>query len=115
MSGVGSQRLFENDQIIVWDFILEAGEASPVHTHEHDYMYYVTEGSRLALSDAAGALLGEFDVEAGAVFELKLQGETITIVSEAFNGFAMPVTHRVANIGTSRYREILVETKPSRA
>lgn len=111
MAGVGSQRLFENDQVVVWDFILEPGEASPIHTHEHDYMYCVIEGSQLVLSDAVGAVLGEFAVATGAVFELKLDGETIKIVSEAFNGFTMPVTHRVANIGTFRYREILVETK----
>jgi mannose-6-phosphate isomerase-like protein (cupin superfamily) len=111
MSGVGSQRLFENQQVIVWDFVLEPGEESPVHTHEHDYMYYVIEGSQLVLSDQAGAVLGEFEVESGSVFSLKLEGETLEIVSDAFNGFKMPVTHKVANVGTTRYREILVESK----
>ncbi len=111
MSGVGTKRLFENQRVIVWDFTLEPGEESPVHTHHHDYMYYVIEGSQLVLSDKAGAVLGEFEVETGAVFSLKLEGQTLEIVLEAFNGFKMPVTHKVANVGTTRYREILVESR----
>jgi hypothetical protein len=43
MSEVGTRKLFENDRVIVWDFVLEAGEKTTVHTHTHDYVFCVLE------------------------------------------------------------------------
>ena len=31
---VGSKKLFENDKVIVWDFVLQPGETTPLHQHE---------------------------------------------------------------------------------
>ncbi len=38
MAGVGSEKVFENNKVIVWNFVLAPSEETPVHTHEHSYM-----------------------------------------------------------------------------
>lgn len=39
MAGVGSNVVWENDKIKVWEFNLEPGEQTPVHRHELDYIF----------------------------------------------------------------------------
>ncbi len=52
MGEVGTTKVFENDKIIVWEFTLEPGETTPVHTHKHDYIFYVLDGAPLEVFDA---------------------------------------------------------------
>jgi quercetin dioxygenase-like cupin family protein len=33
MAGVGTEKVFENDKVIVWNFALEPGQETPMHTH----------------------------------------------------------------------------------
>lgn len=40
LAGVGTNVLFEDDKIKVWEFILEPGEQTALHTHEMDYIFY---------------------------------------------------------------------------
>ncbi len=109
MAGVGTRKLFEDERIIVWEFELAPGESTPVHTHEHDYVFYVLEGSHLEVFAGDGAALGGFDAPTGAVFPLNLVGNEL--VSADDKGLRAPATHMARNAGSSRYREILVEKK----
>lgn len=36
---VGTQLLFENERVRVWDLRLAPGESTGLHRHEHDYLY----------------------------------------------------------------------------
>ena len=47
MAGVGTTKVFENDKIIVWEFVLAPGDTTPIHSHEHDYIFYVLDGAPL--------------------------------------------------------------------
>ncbi len=109
MGEVGTTKVFENDKIIVWEFVLEPGEETPVHTHKHDYVFYVLDGAPLAVSDADGNDLGVFDATSGSVFPLNIDGDEL--VSADDKGHRVPATHKARNAGTTRYREILVESK----
>ena len=109
MAGVGSTKIFENDRIIVWDFVLEPGESTPLHTHEHDYVWHVLEGSRLETFDEEGKSMGAFDSKTGATFAFECDG--IELVSTDGKGLRGAATHSARNAGSSRYREILVEMK----
>lgn len=109
MAGVGSTKLFENDRVIVWDFVLEPGESTPVHTHERDYMWYVLEGSTLETLDEAGVCVGAFESKTGATYAFKCVGSDLVSADE--KDLRGPATHRARNAGSSRYREILVEMK----
>jgi len=111
VAGVGSEKLFENDKVIVWNFVLEPGEETPIHTHEHEYVWYAIEGSSLQVFDEAGKDLGTLPVPTGTVYELKLEDGHLEVVSEVAKGARVPVTHKAKNVGPTRYREILVEYK----
>ena len=109
MAGVGTTKVFENDKIIVWEFVLGPGETTPVHTHEHDYIFYVLDGAPLQVFDTAGRDLGTLDAKSGSVFVLRCEnGELVGVEDPALR---VPATHSARNVGTTRYREILVETK----
>jgi beta-alanine degradation protein BauB len=109
MAGVGTTKVFENDKIIVWEFVLDAGAETPLHTHEHDYVFYVLDGAPLQVFDADGKDLGTLDAAAGSVFALEMDGTDL--VSVDGRGHRVPATHSARNVGSTRYREILVESK----
>ena len=109
MAGVGTTKVFENDKIIVWEFVLGPGETTPVHTHEHDYIFYVLDGAPLQVFDAAGKDLGQLDAKTGAVFVLRCEDGDLVGVDDP--NLRVPATHCARNVGPTRYREILVETK----
>lgn len=109
MAHVGSKKIFENDRIIIWEFVLEPGETTPRHTHEHDYVWYVLEGSRLETFDENGRSIGAFDSSTGATFAFECVGSDLVSTDE--KGLRGPATHSARNAGASRYREILVEMK----
>lgn len=111
MAGVGTAKVFENDEIVLWELALEPGETTGVHTHRLDYVFYVLEGSRLETLDANQASLFEFDANTGDVFVVRCEGDQL-FVGEG-DSFAVPATHAARNVGPTRYREILVETKRS--
>jgi hypothetical protein len=112
MSGlgdVGSKKLFENDKVILWEFVLEPGERTPLHKHQHDYVWYVLEGTTLEVFDKDDKFLGSFEAPTGAIFPLRLEGDELVTTDD--KGLRAPATHSARNGGATRYREILVETK----
>ncbi len=109
MGEVGTTKVFENDKIILWEFVLDPGETTPCHTHKHDYLFYVLEGTTLEVFDKDDKYLGSFESKTGATFPLKIDGEEL--VSADDKGLRVPATHSARNAGPTRYREILVETK----
>jgi len=109
MGDVGTSKVFENDRIIVWEFVLEPGERTPCHTHHHDYVFYVLEGSKLETFDKADKPLFAFDSNTGDVFAFKCEGGELISMDD--QGLQVTATHSARNVGTGRYREILVETK----
>lgn len=109
MGEVGTKKLFEDDRIILWEFVVEPGERTASHTHRHDYLFYVLEGSTLELFDAAGSPQGSFEARTGEVFSLKLAGDELASADD--QGLRVSATHSARNLGSGRYREILVEEK----
>ena len=112
MSGkLGTEKVFENDKVIVWNFELAPGEETDVHTHEHSYMWYAVEGTTLRTYDEHGKELGDLEVPTGSVYSLKLDNGELEVLSDIGKGMRVPATHKARNIGDTRYREILVEYK----
>jgi mannose-6-phosphate isomerase-like protein (cupin superfamily) len=109
MAGVGSTVVFENDKIKVWEFNLDPGEQTPVHTHEMDYIFYVIDGTTLEVFDAENNYLGPLEVASGDVVPLRLEGDELIVIGN--ESVRVPATHSARNGGPTRYREILVETK----
>lgn len=111
MAGVGTEKIFENDKVIVWNFTLGPGEETPIHTHEHSYMWYAIAGTTLQVFDESGEDLGSLEVPTGTVYSLKLEDGVLEILSEPGKGLRVPATHKARNVGPAEYREILVEYK----
>ena len=108
---LGTEKIFENDKVIVWNFELAPGEVTELHTHEHDYMWYAVAGTTLQVYDENDNDLGQLEVPTGAVFSLKLVGDELELLSEPGKGMRVPACHKAKNAGPSTYREVLVEYK----
>jgi quercetin dioxygenase-like cupin family protein len=96
---VGGRVLLENERIRLWELILEPGEASALHHHEHDYCLVILEGDYVAGVSAPGSPVESF----------------VGKVPEAGNSVAIPkgATEWAYNVGEKTYREIIVELKQS--
>jgi beta-alanine degradation protein BauB len=110
MAGVGSNVVYEDDKIKVWEFNLDPGEQTPVHTHEMEYVFYVIDGTTLEVFDANNNQLPSLELADGDVIALRIEGEELVVIGN--EDLRVPVTHSARNAGPGRYREILVEKKP---
>ena len=76
---IGTEVIFENDRVRVWQLRLGPGERSAVHRHEHDYVLVQVSGGRIASEpepDHAGEYKDyiEADVNPGEVVYIKSGG-----------------------------------------
>ena len=90
---IGTRVVFEDDYCRVWLLRLEAGQDSGWHTHESDYVYVVTK-----------AQPARTEYEDGSAEE---QRDSVGASSLRGRGGA----HRLINLGTSDYRNIIIELK----
>jgi hypothetical protein len=96
---VGTEVVFENDRVRIWEMRLAPGETSAIHRHDLDYMLVLLEGDRIAAEpepDTGGAFNEylEADVVPGAVVYIERGG-----------------IETAKNVGKQPYREILIELK----
>lgn len=93
---IGTELLFENDRVRVWQMLLAPGEESRLHRHERDYLFVYTTPSRLTVyHEGQPPSTGEYDD--GFV--------SYTAVGEGL------VPHKLRNDGAKPHRQILVEFK----
>ena len=99
LGDVATTLLFENDRVRIWELDLEPGARSAIHRHGCDYVLVQIEGDRIAAipePDTAGAYRDyiEADVVPGKARYIGAGGIETAV-----------------NIGSRRYREILIELK----
>ena len=93
LGDIASVLLCENERVRIWNLIVEPGESSPWHVHDHDYLTVVLEGGALTVESADGTS-DELSVEVG---DWKYaSGHQV---------------HRVVNKTNLRYKNVLVEFK----
>lgn len=109
MDRVGTQKVFENDRVIVWNIELEPGEQGERHTHELDYFVRVFSGSTVEVCGADGKPLYTVEREAGAAVSFRIDGDQL--VPDQPGASPIPATHSARNVGKSTFGEILVEFK----
>lgn len=93
---VGTRLLYEDEGVCVWMLDLEPGEAMPWHVHHHDYTFVVSE---------SGTVRCEYE---SGVVELQ---EDQPVGHAEFRKRDRP--HRLVNIGTGHYQNVVVELKRS--
>lgn len=99
LGDIGTEVIFENERVRIWDMRLEPGETSDVHRHDLDYILVLLSGDRIAAEP-------EPDTE-GPVTE--------RIEAEVVPGAAVYLTRggveTAVNTGAQPYREIIIELK----
>ena len=109
MAGVGTQKKFEDERVIIWNLDLEPGEEVERHTHQLDYAVRILSGSTLEVFDGDGQSLGTVELEAGGAVCFRVDGDQI--VSDRPGYPVVPATHSARNVGTQTFREVLIEFK----
>jgi quercetin dioxygenase-like cupin family protein len=94
---IGTAELFENERIKVWDFVLAPGESLPMHTHRRDHVIVVVEG-------------GDLEVEYGDGRRQAYSPKPGDVHYAAPDGGPAD-THDARNVGTTRYRNLIIELK----
>jgi hypothetical protein len=99
LGNVATRLLLENNRVRIWELDLAPGARSDTHRHDLDYVLVQIDGDRIAAApepDSAGAYRDyiEADVVPGKARFIARGGIETAI-----------------NVGTRRYREILIELK----
>ena len=97
LGGVGGQILFEDERVRIWELILEPGEASDLHRHDHDYYLTIFEGDLVAGVTPEGSGVDSF----------------VGIVPPDGNVVGIPKggLEWAYNVGDKTYRELIFELK----
>jgi hypothetical protein len=97
LGGVGTRVLFEDDNVKIWELVLEPGEHSDLHHHEHDYYLVILSGDQVAGVPPKDSGMDPF----------------IGVIPEGGNTVPVPKggTEWAVNIGNETYSEILIELK----
>ena len=93
LGDVGTEFKFEDNDVKVWDLVLEPGQSSDWHHHTNRYVFIVTR---------PGTLKTEHDDGSVTVSELKL-GQVVKGIHHA--------VHRVTNVGNALYSNAIIEMK----
>ena len=98
---IGTRKLFDNDQMSVWELRLDPGQTSDLHRHDRDYVMVQIAGDRVAARfepDTGGTFAGhdylEGEVSPGAVVFARAGGIETAI-----------------NVGDQPFHEVVVEMK----
>jgi len=97
MGDVGTQLLYEDDDVRMWEMSLAPGESSDLHHHEHDYILCIDSGDLVAGIMPEGAPMDFF------VGKVPPQGNTVRVPKGG--------TEWALNVGEKTYHEILIELK----
>jgi hypothetical protein len=99
LGSIGTKLVFENDRVRVWDLDLEPGAKSDVHKHDLDYLIVQIDGDRIAAAP---------EPDSGSIYtqyiEVAAQPGKVSYITRG--GIETAV-----NVGTRRYREIVIELK----
>lgn len=99
LGDVATRLLFENARVRIWEMDLAPGARSDTHRHDVDYVLVQIEGDRIAAvpePDTAGAYRDYVEAE---------------VVPGKARYIARGGIETAVNVGTRRYREILIELK----
>ena len=93
LGNVGTEMLWENEHVRVWDLVLEPGQSSEWHRHGMHYTFIVTRPGRLK---------AEYEDGSDSVTDLHL-GQVVMGQKDSL--------HKVTNVGTELYSNAIVEMK----
>lgn len=90
---VGTSVVFENEQVRVWEVLLEPGEKQELHQHKLPYVIVAIEPGNNRITNIEGEVRDTHETPGHVVYQDSGQ------------------IHELHNVGTTRYRNRLVEIK----
>ena len=99
LGGVGTEVVFENDRVRIWQLRLAPGESSAIHKHDLDHILIQVQGDKIAAlpePDTAGPYKDYIEAE-------PIPGSVIYVAPGGIE--------TAQNIGDKPYLEVIVELK----
>jgi hypothetical protein len=96
---VATRLLMENERVRIWEMDLAPGARSDTHHHELDYVLVQIEGDRIAAQP---------EPDSGGAYRQYIEGD---VVPGKARYIVRGGIETAINVGTRRYREILIELK----
>lgn len=90
---VGTSVVFENDLVRVWEVVLEPGEKQEMHQHTLPYLIVAVEHGNNRITNIEGETRDTAEAPGNVVYQDPGQ------------------IHELHNVGTTRYRNRLIEIK----
>lgn len=106
---VGSEVIYEDERVRVWNFTLAPGQMTSMHRHDHDYHFVAVQPTELEVWGEAGDVLFTFRAEGTLSF--KVDGDFLIPISDRVALPPVSRTHAAKNVGSNTYYEILYESK----
>lgn len=107
---VGSEVIYEDASVRIWNFTLPSGAMTSMHRHDHNYHFVAIRPTQLRVYGEDGAVLFDFTAQGSIGFAV--DGDYLTPVGGTIQlPWKVPRTHAAKNIGPSAYHEILFESK----
>ena len=91
---IGTNLIFEDDRVRIWEIVLEPGQEAPTHTHMLDYTTVTIEGATLERLNGDGTI-DRSEAQAGRVMRW----------------YKSTPSHGLRNVGNTRFRNVIVEIK----
>lgn len=95
---VGTQLMFENDRVRVWDLALAPGESLAKHIHRTDYFFVVESGGLIRFADPDNP---------ADYRDVQFEDDQVTFVPVREG----KIDNQLTNIGRKRHRNYVVELK----
>ena len=96
---IGERLVLANDDIRVWEDVVEPGTQQPVHTHRTPYLSVMLTPAYAEVVDSTGAVIYRVNREVGDV--------------TWFGPDRVPTTHTLRNLGDEPIRVLIVEVPPT--
>lgn len=99
LKGVGTDVVFENDRVRIWELRLGPGEDSGVHRHELDHILVLISGDKIAVApepDTAGP------------YKESLEADVVPGTAVFVPRGGVETAH---NTGAQPYHEVIIELK----
>ncbi len=111
---VGSELIYEDKSVSIWNFTLLPGEMSSMHSHNCNYHFIALNPTILEVYGESGANLFSFEAKGTLGFHIvgeELVQNTPVDSSSDFQPIHAPRVHAARNIGNETYKEILFVSK----
>lgn len=95
---VGTELMFENERVRVWDLALGPGESLAKHIHRTDYFFIVESGGLIRFANPD---------DPADYHDVQFKDDQVTFVPVTDG----KVDNRLTNIGAKRHRNYVIELK----